>query len=535
MPRQSKQQPIAVIDCETDPFLYGRVPEPFIWGFYNGSEYREFAETADVAEFLSTYKGIVFAHNGGKFDFHFLLEYLEPGSAVRVIDGRIAEARIGDCRLRDSFALLPVGLKQFEKQDFDYALLEPGRREANMPRIRDYLRSDCVNLYRFIREYLENFPLSLTLAGAAFKVWRDMAKIEIPDLGRRHYETFRPFYFGGRVQCFEIGVLKGPFAIVDINSAYPAVMTEKHPWGGAVEHRRVFKAADAARSFVDVSGTNYGALPRRLDGPGRKVSYGTPEGEYGRFQVTGREYLAGLETGTFEPDKVHTVFRFKQTIDFGEYVGHFYAMKDAATRAGNTTQRLIAKLFLNSLYGKMAANPETYRDWLVDRFDANLNWELPKDQPKWRGGPLCGGDLQLFYRPTRETMRRYYNVATGASITGAVRAFLWRSICATRRPVYCDTDSIICADTGDLKLSPALGDWDLEGSPQTVAIAGKKLYAAWNAAGEAVKTASKGVHLTANQIAQVAQGGTVTYKRDAPTFSLKGSPDFVCRTVRATG
>ena len=35
----------------------------------------------------------------------------------------------------------------------------------------------------------------------------------------------------------------------------------------------------------------------------------------------------------------------------------------------------------------------------------------------------------------------FYNVATAASITGFVRAFMWRAICDSEEPLYCDTDS----------------------------------------------------------------------------------------------
>ena len=31
---------LIAIDCETDPFKAGRVPEPFIWGMYDGNEFK---------------------------------------------------------------------------------------------------------------------------------------------------------------------------------------------------------------------------------------------------------------------------------------------------------------------------------------------------------------------------------------------------------------------------------------------------------------------------------------------------------------
>ena len=70
---------VATADCETDPFKKGRIPRPFVWGFYDGDEYREFwGDTQDdFAEFLGQQDVICYMHNGGKFDFHYLIEYFD--------------------------------------------------------------------------------------------------------------------------------------------------------------------------------------------------------------------------------------------------------------------------------------------------------------------------------------------------------------------------------------------------------------------------------------------------------------------------
>jgi hypothetical protein len=55
------------------------------------------------------------------------------------------------------------------------------------------------------------------------------------------------------------------------------------------------------------------------------------------------------------------------------------------------------------------------------------------------------GDFCIWERPSP---RRggFYNIATAASITGAARANLLRNLSLSDRPIYCDTDSIICED-----------------------------------------------------------------------------------------
>lgn len=73
------RRPICVCDSETDPFKRGRVPKPFIWGFLNTktNEYEEFTDTKELVDFLYGQEIIVYAHNGGKFDWHFITQYIE--------------------------------------------------------------------------------------------------------------------------------------------------------------------------------------------------------------------------------------------------------------------------------------------------------------------------------------------------------------------------------------------------------------------------------------------------------------------------
>ena len=48
---------------------------------------------------------------------------------------------------------------------FDYWKLEAEHRDEHMSEIREYLRSDCENLYRYLGEYFKEYPKALTLAG----------------------------------------------------------------------------------------------------------------------------------------------------------------------------------------------------------------------------------------------------------------------------------------------------------------------------------------------------------------------------------
>jgi hypothetical protein len=109
-----------------------------------------------------------------------------------------------------------------------------------------------------------------------------------------------------------------------------------------------------------------------------------------------------------------------------------------------------------------------------------------------------------------------------------------------KRPIYCDTDSIICEGfRGELN-DTELGGWKLEAIGDRAAIAGKKLYTIFNTAelhttGKAIKKASKGVNLTPREIVDVCNGKEIIYRNPVPNFHLDGTADFVERRINKTG
>lgn len=525
----TRKRKIAVIDSETDPFLYGREPKPFIWGFYDGERYEEFYETADLIEFLEAQKLIVYAHNGGKFDYFYFADWLPRYKPLTVINGRLAKFKIGDCEFRDSWNILPVPLAAHDKGEIDYAIFEAGEREKpeNAKRISDYLYRDCVSLYEFVSRYIEEFGLNLTLAGGAMKTWSKMTGIEIPQTSRHHYEQFKPYYYGGRVECFEKGIIEGEFSVADINSAYPFAMLHEHAWGTVFNHSEVLPSDSRALalSFIHLIADSKGAFPYRADDGSL---YFPDDGEPREFFVTGHEFIAARDTGTLRLHEVINVATPLETISFPEYVNRFYADKARAKELGDKAGYLLAKLMQNSLYGKFGANPAEYQEFIAcDPADIEVLNETEGYEPCDFFGPHL-----IAARPLSESQQHYYNVATAASITGFVRAYLWRSICKCGGVLYCDTDSIAARDVSALEFGKELGQWELEAECDFGAIAGKKLYAFRHA--EGWKTASKGVKLSADEIVRVAQGEAVKFENDAPTFSVKRGLRFVDRTVRMT-
>lgn len=534
MPRKSKARPFCVIDAETDPFTPGRVPQPFIWGCYHGddSSYYEFSNVAALLAHLSEYRLIVYAHNGGGFDYHYMREFMDSDRPVMLINGKLASFYIGDCEFRDSLMLLQNPLRAFQKTEIDYRKLEKNVRAKHMPEIREYLKSDCVNLYNAIARYFNDYGRSLTQASSAMKYWRETYKVPMTPQTAGQSMQFRPYYYGGRVQCFKAGHIKDKFSVVDINSAYPRAMMEKHPIAPDAEMERHLPRAGQLRYCVaKVLAVAYGSLPFRLES-GELVF---PNDEQPReYTVTGWELEAGWETDTLRVLRVLEVYKFAQLVDFSDYVQTFWQKRQQAKAAGDKAADIFAKLFLNSLYGKFAADPEKYCEYVIASDDTVKHWNDRRYE-------FCApwGKRMLYERPLPEDKQYYYNVCTAASITGYVRATLMRGLAACSGVLYCDTDSIAARDVSRLPLGAELGQWKVEMQGTEYAIAGKKLYAFKraqpDAKGEDWKIACKGGKLKAPDIIKIAKGETVKYTPEVPTYSVfRQQPVFTSRYIKRT-
>lgn len=545
---------IAVADCETDPFKKGRAElRPFLWGFFDGDDYREFTTTESFVAFVREWDGIIYAHNGGKFDWHFILPYMDGLQDLGIISGRLSRFRIGRAEFRDSLNILPISLGSYQKDEIDYAIMEENERHKpeNWAAIRKYLRGDCTYLFNLVSQFIRKYGLHLTQAGASMKIWEKMSGVPAPRSTPAYYEHMSKYYFGGRVECFQTGIRNVKFRVADINSAYPRAMLEEHPLDtnpSAVKNLtpdQALKWLDKYGPgcvFLSITAKSRGAFPwRAADG----ALYFPRDNRKRVFHVTGWEYLAALETKTADVLSVERIEFFQRHFNFKSYVDHFYNMRLEAKARGDKESDIFAKIFLNGLYGKFASDPGEYECYT--NLPPALAPVIGKPESKDAGHDLTHhhfsgllGPWALAARPLTEQEMHFYNVATAASVTGYVRAFLWRTICATRNPIYCDTDSIAAEGFGEgIAFGKELGQWKDEGAFDRFAVGGRKLYAfrhdakAMPELAGVWKTASKGVRLTAQEVEKIAAGEEVYHETDKPTFSIHREPRLVNRKIRA--
>lgn len=518
---------IGVIDAETDPFEYELIPEPFIWGFYDGNTYEQFYieglqedPTTDLIEYLCQLDGdwIIYAHNGGKFDFFYMLEHF--GEDLKIINGRISQATLKynkKIKFRDSFNIIPMPLSAYEKDTIDYNLMKREIRAKHFKKISEYLYKDCLYLHQLCFAFYEKFGAKLTIAGTAFQELKKTG-YEIPHTSDFYDQQFREYYFGGRVQCFSVGDHKGKFLYVDINSAYPFAMLHNHPYKDEY-HNTQKLPKEAGPWLAEIEAISNGCLPVR--GEDGRLDF--PNDEIIRtYKATGWEIIAGLDTGTLDIKKINRVYIFEDCRDFKEYILPLYEARKEAKKIGDKIADLFNKLLMNSAYGKFGQDGRKFEDFKLFNFG-----DMP-DGDEW--SLYCDTETgqSIYSKPAPKNT--FYNVATAASITGFVRAYLWRHICASKNPIYCDTDSLMCEDFKG-EIGKDLGQWGIEAELIEIYIAQKKMYAALTKDGK-WKKASKGVKLEAEQIKTgVLTGENLTIERPAPAFSLKYGARFFDRTV----
>jgi len=544
---QAREENIAVLDMETDPFdsktkerifpfvacLYSDNFEPVvIWDEDNESFVTKVIDAILALPEVYT----IYAHNGGKFDWMFLIHRLRGSISFK---GRgIMSAKIGPHEIRDSFHIIPEKLAAYQKEAFDYENMRKGKR--NKPTIRkqiiEYLISDCRYLLEIVKGFINTFGLKLSIGQAAMSQLRTQYKVqtigEILDAGLRQY------FYGGRVECLQgKGRFVGDYKLYDVNSMYPFAMANyRHPISADYTKRQK-GGIKPNTCFVELDCTNFGALVKRDENGATTANI-----RRGRFFTTIHEYNAALDLGLIENIKIHSYIDNAELSDFSNFVLPLYEKRQETKRllkalkegtaeyAEAKREDIFTKLLLNNAYGKFAQNPRRFKENVITAPDA----EAPEGYNCPVPAYLCE-DYAIWQRPSPR--RRYNNVGTAASITGAARAVLLRAIASSEDAIYCDTDSLICKNLTGVELHPQnLGAWDIEAEFSEVIITGKKQYACRIAGQEnKFKIRSKGVSgLTWADFEKMLDGQIIETISMAPTLTKTGKQIYMPRNVRAT-
>jgi hypothetical protein len=519
----SKDKRWLVFDKETDAFD-GFPVEAFIFGImYDSGEYFFTYDRLIFIDKIKEFDGIALAHNGGKFDTVMDAEFFNIGSEIKIINGRVAEVKIGKATVRDSFLIIPSPLAASGiKDDFDYSVLDRNKKHLRVKhkvKIEKYLKQDCRALWEVVRRFYSVHGQRLTQAGAALKQWESMTQLH-RRWGGAHDQFFRQFYYGGRCEAFQKGALGNGWDYYDIKSSYPFAMSHEHTASHISDFQMSNKlSAITPQSFARVIAASHGCLPARS-----KYSTGFSQHDEPReYFATGWEILAGLETNTLKVFEC-TVFTPNKLETLKPYVDKFYQDKLNAERAGDSVGRLIAKIFMNSLYGKFGQNSADFKKYKI----VDCGVELDNYSTF-----LEADNFDIIQAPSGG---QFFDVALSASICGFARAYLFRQMLKVDDLAYSDTDSIICKG-GNFDIGENVGQWEHVHTLDRFHVAGKKLYSGYDSRKGEWVAAHKGfskLDTTHDDIISAANGGILEIKRSAPSIDVGGKQRFINRTMKGT-
>jgi hypothetical protein len=343
--------------------------------------------------------------------------------------------------IQDSLKLIPLPVSKIAsafgleggKGEIDYKMDRPVGYEMTQEEIQ-YIKDDCVLVAKALKITFDSGLKKMTTASNAMD---DFKK----GFGKKEFEkTFpvlecdkwvRKSYRGGftyaapRCQGKEVG--EG--SVYDVNSLYPYVMYHyPMPYGVPIWYEGQYQNDKMYPMYIGAITCQF----RLKDGMIPTIQL------KGHMRFASTEYL--IDSGNeevficltsvdmemfFKHYDVYDVewqggYKFKQASGlFGKYIDKWTDVKVQATLSGNKGKRSIAKLMMNSLYGKFGLNPR-----VVSKI------------PRWNGE-------MVEYRDGSEEWRKPVYVPVASFVTAYARR---ETITAAQnnydRFLYADTDSL---------------------------------------------------------------------------------------------
>ena len=532
-PRNRKKRIVIVADFETSRNDFNTTDSHvWCWGaarWNNGrvedDEYRDGFTIESFMEYVSSLERSVnvFFHNL-KFDGHFIIDWLlrtgnrcvdlkpphalTPGEFRTTIPDMgqwykiVWKARRGrTVEFRDSFKLLPVSVKALgdlsggtTKGVIDYDKVRPVGYSPTDAEL-DYQKRDVT----IVSNALHIIGVSkLTISSLAFNDWKDTLTFTkkdgtkfkdgsiwrniFPRLSDHDDAAIRSAYRGGftAVAVGKQGYMSGPGRVYDVNSMYPSVLRDEPlPCGKPIPYHdglpdEGYWVARATVSFR----LKPGAIPciQLKNTPGYRGSEHLKTGESVTLSFTNIDYRLFQEMYDFEIEALLWCYTFNTcTHAFDAYIEKWGTIKERTTGV----KRKLAKLHLNSLYGKFGNAPSLgSRTPIIDE----------------------SGDVHYVPGPSTEDEPNYVPLAV--FVTSLARDRIIRAaIACGDRFLYADTDSLHVE-----------GDYPVEGLDVDDNRVG-----AW--AHEA--SFAYGVYNRAKQYGEVIDGKHVIHMAGAPENILK--------------
>ena len=422
-------------------------------GLFDGTDYNVFDSIDNYLDFIITkkYNGYrIYFHNGGRYDFLFLVEklldrgdvtFVQKSSGLLLLKFRTTNF---NCEFADSFAILPASLEKLiqtynieeKKIKIDF---KKGFKFSDK-KMQEHLKNDCISLYKILEQTEKYYGfLSLTVPAQALRIFtKDYFSGYIYQASNSFDKYFRENYYkGGRVEVYK-GFGENLY-YYDVNSLYPFVMLQKMPIGEPIKTKKYINNKSGFYKIKLKSKTDFKISPISIKKDGANYYVNGDIGD--TFYLTSVE-LKYLIEKKIKYEVIEGYYFEREAYLFEDFVNHFYEKKK---NAKDEVERYIAKLMLNALYGKMGQSLEGEN---IKSYEGEKNYKIFD----------ASNDLILV---TQDRKVKYRGVYIAAYITSLARMHhlkLMEKI-GFEHIYYCDTDSIITdkkintgKDIGELKL-----------------------------------------------------------------------------------
>jgi hypothetical protein len=339
----------------------------------------------------------------------------------------------------------------------------------------------CLRWFAFLQAHdLGGF--APTLASQAMRSFRHRflsARILI-DSHPEALALARSAYLGGRVECFQIGKLKGPLTLYDINSHYSHCMsTQRYP----TRLMATCRSPDLAE--VGDWLTRYCVVARcqlTTEEPVYPVEHESkllfPVGEF-EAVLTTPELVHALSAERVT--KITEIALYESAPIFWDYVHEIYSLRVEAARAGDTVLKWQCRGLLNALYGKFGQRGRVY-ERVSESPDLGIGvWtEIDAETGEVRNLRQFGGLIQE-QKTEGESRDSHPAIAAHVTAHGRLALWEWMKRAGKGHVYYVDTDSLLVDAVGAARLAPfvsenALGKLKCEGVFTTGHLYGLKDY-----------------------------------------------------------
>jgi hypothetical protein len=420
-------------DLETFPLGKTRSHEPYACGYYHEKYYVDYGEgcmTNFVDYIIKQKNTIVSAYNGSGFDYYFLLNKLIEKKVVVsnmiLMNGKLLGFKYGENnKVFDLFLFVTSSLDsackayniENAKSKFDHNRIKSWDNvEECKNEVLPYLKLDVMGMRELFIKFndmiYEKFEVNITnyvtISHLGYALWtsnlehtievsKDLEKYDFVNAstyGARCYPQQKRFTSeyatdveSGKMKYEEFKSKNDYIFNADATSLYPASMSSKitvfpkerchaqYPTGKSRWSNEPEKEFN--KGTIGIYEINFKCnrtlmipiLPRKDDDGGLSWSL---EGGHGKY--TNVDIQNAIRHG-YEIEFINKCLVWdKSGHVFDKYVSNFYKLKAEAEAEKNPILRGIAKLFLNSLYGKTLQKAIVSQTQIVNSIDEFLNF-----------------------------------------------------------------------------------------------------------------------------------------------------------------